>query len=254
MAEDPSNDISWLLQIRQEHLDYLGPIRHWTTLAIAATDEYCWVRGLTPEQLDAPEIRSIPFKQLFYQKNGRLFPAGSLVPVNKLSPALEWTSLEKGLPMSLPAFNHNFFGITEKLQPRLIPSGKEMEPAALLTPLDRLGPYMRSAPAARLKPLSWLKIDDQALLLGQPLLPLPGESYWLSGNSLLPAGLDWELPALTPVLEQKLTDDGGSLLLWDKHSRYLVLNSDQFRPLSISSFRLSTTGRTLPQIDGHAEL
>ena len=214
MAEDPSNDVTWLLEIEQQHLDYLGPVRHWGQLRMAASPDCYWISGLTADQLESPEIKSIPFKHLYFEKDQLLFHRGGLVPVKKLPELLVWTPLERGLPLDLPSFNHNYFGITEKLKLRLVPSGKEEEPAALLTSIAILRNYILTAPAVRLRRLLWVILDDQALILGHPLLPLPGDSFWQKGDVLLPAGLDWEWPVLEPTLNRELNPDRDHWLLW----------------------------------------
>ncbi|MBS1665125.1 MAG: hypothetical protein JST68_29030 [Bacteroidetes bacterium] len=241
MAEDLADDISWLMSIAQQHLDYLGPIRHWAQLKIAAEPGTIWIRGLTPELLDSAAIKSIPFKQVFYSREGLLFPYGGSVPVRKLPSSLLWTPLERGLPLHLPSFNHNYFGVGERVAPRLISSENQALPAAMLTPLALLGNYIETAPAIRLKGLTWIILDDQALILGKPLLPLPGESYWEKDDFLLPAGMDWEWPVLAKTLSRELNPEGDCRLLWHRDSRYTLIPNEQIRPLSISSFRLSKT-------------
>jgi hypothetical protein len=237
MAEDPSNDVTWLLEIEQQHLDYLGPIRHWSQLKIAVSPGVYWVKGLTDDQLAAPEIKSIPFKRIYYTKGQLLFPQGGRAPAKKLPSSLLWTPLERGLPLDLPSFNHNYFGLREKLTIRLVPSEKEEGPAALLTTIALLRTYILSAPAVRLRPLTWVIIDDQALILGQPLLPLPGDSFWSKGDLLLPVGLDLEWTPLAETLNRELNSEGNDWLLWDKEGRYCLIEKTQCRPLSISSFR-----------------
>ena len=241
MAEDPFHDVTWLLEIEQQHLDYLGPVRHWGQLKMAASPGSYWISGLTADQLESPEIKSIPFKSLYFAKGQLLFHRGGLVPVKKLPDFLVWTPLERGLPLDLPSFNHNYFGIAEKLIIRLVPSRKEEEPAALLTSIAHLRTYILTAPAVRLIPLSWVIIDDRVLILGKPLLPLPGDSYWRKGDDLLPAGLDWEWSALTGALNQEFNPEGDLWLLWDKDGQCLAVEKRLCRPLSISSFRLTTT-------------
>lgn len=256
MAEDTFHDVTWLLEIEQQHLDYLGPIRHWSQLKMAASPGCYWIKGLTSDQLGSTEIKSIPFKKLYYTRGADageleqgdlvqgdlLFPPGGLVPVKKLPSFLSWVPLERGLPLSLPPFNHNYFGITEKLSIRLVPSEKEEEPVALLTSLTHLRAYMLTAPAIRLKPLSWVVIGDQAFIVGKPLLPLPGDSYWQQGDFFLPAGLDLEWSLLAETLNQELNPDRDCWLLWDKDGSCLAISKEQIRPLSISSFRLSMAG------------
>jgi len=240
MAADLSKDVIYLLEIGRPHLDYLGPVRHWGQLRIAASPDGYWVRGLTAEQVESTEIRSIPFKKLYYQYEGQpqlLFPYGGAVPVKKLPSTLLWTPLEKAMPLEHPAYNHNYFGLTEKLSIRLVASGSEEEPVALLVPMQQLEVYIQMAPAVRLEPLLWVIVDDRALVLGRPLLPLPGKSYWQRGNHLLPAGMDFEWSVLAPTLEKEL--DPECWLVWDEDGSYVAVQKQACRPLSISSFRLS---------------
>src|SRR5438552_14987342 len=105
MAEDPSNGVTWLLEIGQHHLDHLAPIRHCNQLRIAASPGVYWISGLTSDDLDSPAVKSIPFKRIYYSQGQLLFPEGGFVPVKKLPLDLLWMSLEKGLPVSLPSFN-----------------------------------------------------------------------------------------------------------------------------------------------------
>ncbi|WP_431215286.1 hypothetical protein ACQ86N_11580 [Puia sp. P3] len=242
MAEDPSNDVSYFLEIGRPHLDYLGPVRHWSQLRTAAAEDAYWVRGLTAEQLESTEIRSIPLKKIYYMRDDQsqlLFPIGAAVPVKRLPSGLLWTPLEKAMPLEYPSYNHNYFGLSEKLPVRLAASSNEEDPVAMLVSARLLGGYIKTAPAVRLEPLSWVIVDDQALLLGNPLLPLPGKSYWRRGNHLLPAGLDLEWPLLAETLDRQMNPQGDCWLVWEEHGGYLEVKKESFRPLSISSFRLS---------------
>ena len=161
------------------------------------------------------------------------------MPVRKLPSGLSWTPLEKAMPLEHPSYNHNYFGLSERLSVRLVPSEREEEPVALLLSLQQLGDYIQTAPAVRLEPLSWVIADDQALVVGRPLLPLPGKSYWRRGNHLLPAGLDMEWTVLAETLDRQLNPDGNCWLVWDEDGSYLSVPRLGCRPLSISSFRLS---------------
>jgi hypothetical protein len=242
MAEDPSNDVIYFLEIGRLHLDYLGPVRHWSQLRIAAAEDAYWVMGLTAEQLESTGIRSIPLKKLYYMRDDQpqlLFPIGGAVPGKRLPSDLQWTPLEKAMPLEYPSYNHNYFGLSDKLAVRLVASSNEEETVAMLVSARLLGDYIQTAPAVRLGPLSWVIVDDQALVLGRPLLPLPGKSYWRRGNHLLPSGLDLELPVLAETLDRELNPDGSSWLMWDENNEYLLIQKMACRPLSISSFRLT---------------
>ncbi|GGA89056.1 hypothetical protein [Puia dinghuensis] len=240
MAAHPSNLVTWLLEIDEAHLEFLAPVRHWDFLSMASGPGVCWVKGFRPEDLESPEITSIPFKRLLYLRDEHLFPAGGLVPLKQLPAGLAWIPLEKGLPLQLPSFNHNYFGIQERLTIRLVPASIEKAPAALLAPLDVLRAYADMASSIRLKGLNWVVLDDQALVVGEPLLPLPGEVYWRQGHHLLPAGFAFEFPFLVETIGANVGSPGACLLLWDKEGGCLRIGRDMFCPLSRSSVRQTT--------------
>jgi MoxR-vWA-beta-propeller ternary system protein len=237
MAENFPDELSWLLEIEQGHLDYLGQIRHWDNLRIAAGRGVYWVKDFTQAQLDSLEVKSIPFKRIFYVKDQQLFPQGHLLPVKKLPSSLLWTPLERGVPVTLPSFNHNYFGVREKLSVRLIPSVTEQEASAMLIPLGMLRSYIGTAPGIRMKGLVWVIVEDAAFVLGVPMLPLPGAAYWRRGNSWLPAGHDFEYPVLSEVIYRELDAGNAGLLLWRQDSSFVVIGRDLLRPLSRSSVR-----------------
>lgn len=239
MATYPANSLNWWLEIDRNHADYLRPIRHWSHLSIARGPDVCWVKGLRPDDPMSREIRSIPYKRLLYQRNDRLFPAGGLVPVRRIDGDLEWMSLEKGLPLRLPSFNHNYFGISERLKVRLAASSKEQPAAAMLIGMDILRSYAKTASAVRFNTLSWCLVDGEALVLGSPQLPVPGESYWLRTNHLLPAGWDLEFPILAENVITRWGNAGSFLVFWDRDGHSTPIDVRDFRPLSLGSIRLT---------------
>lgn len=234
MGEDPSIELSIVLEIDREHRDFLAPIRHWPLLKLAVDQQTCWVKGLSVEQLQTTEVRAIPFKRLFYEKDNRLYPYGSLLPTKRLPSALIWISLERGLPLTLPAFNHNYFGVNARLTVALAASDTERPTAAQMITLKLLEQYLPSMAPVRLHTMEWVVIDDLALIVGEPLLPLPGRSWWRLANSYLPAGYEWEWD-----VRVYLPADSDDRLFWNPDGSYLSVPTGSFRPLSLSSFRLT---------------
>jgi len=228
----------WWLEIDEAHLDHLRPVRHWGHLSMTAGPGVYWVKDLRPDDPDRKEIRSIPFKRILYLRDDHLFPAGSLVPLRQVPGGLQWIPLEKGLPLQLPSFNHNYFGVGERVTIRLVPSSKEEPPAALLVPTKLLQAYADTASSIRLRHLNWVVLDGEALVIGAPILPLPGEVYWRQGDHLLPAGFGFAFPVLAEIAGLRL-NLGGGLLLWDKAGTCLPIAAGVWRPLSRSSVRLT---------------
>jgi hypothetical protein len=245
MAVDTTGSVSYYLSLGAEHAAYLSSIRHWENLKIAFEESVVWVKDLSPVQVDSLEVKSIPYKELYYAQDGKLFRKGSLLPTRNL-PSLLWTPIGRGLPVRLPAYNHNYFGLASNAGIRLIPSEKETESLALRVDINVLLNYILTASAIRLERLQWVILGTaEALLLGTPLLPLQGLAFWQRGDFLLPAGFDLELYALSNDLNLLLNPEGDSWILWQEDGRYSKLNKQAFTPLSISSFRLTMERRTV---------
>lgn len=238
MEENSSDHLDHLLVLDAVHKEYLGHIRHWSNLKIATEDGKIWVRNFTLKQIESVEIKSIPYKHIFSVKDNKLFPYGSILPVSK-APSLLWAPIEIGLPVKLPKPNHNYFGIRHTIHAEIIPSPVVHETCALQTTPGLLASFIETAPAVRLQNLSWVILDKtKVLILGMPLLPLQGDTFWKRNSFLLPSGYDFDISLLTEVMEQKLGSQS-KWTVWDKNGSYMEINKRSFVQLSISSFRLS---------------
>jgi hypothetical protein len=239
MAQNTSGSIVYYLSVSDERRDDLGALRHLKNLKIAIEGSQIWIKDLTFEQVNALEVKRIPGKRIYYAEGGKLFLKGSYLP-DRIVPALLWTPIERGLPIKLPAYNHNYFGIEGQVSINIIPSGKERPAAAMLIPLSNLKYYIITAPAVRLQNLSWTIIDDTtAFLLGSPLLPLQADVYWTNGDFIIPVGHDFDLYTLVDAANCMLNPGGASWLVWNKDSSYFTIPKGAMQSLSISSFRIS---------------
>lgn len=242
MAENPANGITWLLELRKQDADWLGDIRHWSHLKTATEDGRIWVTGFSSNEISDVSVRSIPVKKVWYQKDHLLFAQGSIVPSRK-APALLWTPIERGLPLQLPAWNHNLFGVAGHIPLSLVASSEEREPAALIVGLMQLHDFIEGASVVRLQPLRWIILNEKdALIIGTPLLPLPGKVYWADGDFLIPAGYDLEWRQLTTQFQSIMAlQDEPSFLLLHASAAFSKIPKISFRQLSIGSFRQSTS-------------
>lgn len=238
MAIDSANSVAYFLSLPLQHKDYLGAVRHWDNLKVGIEEDLIWVKDLTTVQVDSVEIKSIPHKTLYYSNGPFLCRQGSLLPDRAL-PSLLWTPIERGLPIELPAFNHHYFGLSEKVAIRLMPTDEEQEAYANLVSMEALQHYVETAPAVRLQKIQWVIVNEKALLAGIPLLPLKGDVYWRQNNFLLPAGYRFELSLLTETLQAMLNPDDDHWIIWQTDGRYRKVAKEQMRTLSIASFRES---------------
>lgn len=240
MAEDSSKRIrEFWAELPLTDEDFLGSIRDWENVQMATDEETLWLKGFTEEQAVASELQQLPDFILYELRDGLLFRKEALVPSKKVRTALLWTPIDKALRLTFPISNNNYFGIDGKVQVGFTESGEEQPVIALLSPLSEIRETMAAIPKFKLEKIQWTVIGDKALFLGIPLLSLPGKTYWTKDGHLLPAGFDFEFKNLSRLLQQKYNKESEGWLLWDENGNYLSIKSSDFRPLSISSFRLT---------------
>jgi hypothetical protein len=239
MEEDVTSGVNYYLSIASANRDDLAGIRHWTNLKVAFEDTRLWIKDLDYAQAHSVQVKSLPVKTIYYEKAGRLFLLNSLLP-ERIVPALLWTPIERGLPIKLPDFNHNYFGIHDRLDVRLVTQEEEKEATAMLLTLDVLAPYITEAPTIRLNKIRWTILNkNEALLIGTPLLPLPGKTYWQRKDMLIPTGYDFDFFLLEDVISKQVNPGRMNITLWNSDGSYISVPKDSLTLLSRSSFRLS---------------
>ena len=240
MAKDSSNGLKeFWAEIPRVDEDFLGSIRDWKNVQIALEEDIIWLKGFTDEQAVSSEIQQLPNFLLYELREGLLFRKEALVPSKKVRTALLWTPIDKALRLTFPPSNNNFFGIDEKIEVQLRPSEEEQPAIALLISMTEIKETIIALPKFKLEKLDWIVINDKALFLGNPLLGFPGKTYWTKDGHLLPTGFDFEFKNLSSLLQRKYNASQDQWLLWNENGSVLHLNKDDFRKLSVSSFRLT---------------
>ncbi|HYG49581.1 MAG TPA: hypothetical protein VD905_01710 [Flavobacteriales bacterium] len=241
--------MSYYLKTAIQHKDNLGGIRHWSNPKIGFDGNTIWIKDLDFAQVNSVDVKSIPWCELFEEKNGKLFRYGSRLP-SMNAPSCLWTPLDRGLPVQLPAYNNNFFETDQQITITLVPSETEREAFGMMTSLKTLGQYLEKAPDIRMQKLQWMIVDgDKALIAGTPLLPIRGTTYWRCYRFLIPAGFDFETHALAAILDKQLNAFGNKIIVWEPTGGCFSVPVTQWAPLSLSSFRISTSpaqNKTLP--------
>jgi hypothetical protein len=241
MAENAAERVVYYLSIHQQHRDDLARIRHWDNLKVGADADRLWVKDLDYAQVHTVHVKAIPFKTIYYEKDGKLYLINSLLPERSI-PSVLWTPIERALPIQLPSFNHNYFGIHERAEIRLSQADTESEAAAMIVEIKVLSKYIESAPAIRLENIRWVVIDQsRAILLGKPQLPLPGTILWQRKDMLIPAGYDLELSFLADTIQTHVNPGRDSWIVWSVDGSYFPVSKENFVTLSRSSFRSTYT-------------
>ncbi|MEJ1241942.1 hypothetical protein WBG78_27600 [Chryseolinea sp. T2] len=239
MEKDADGSLSYYVSLRSDRRDDIARIRHWSNLKIAFDADAIWIKGLDYAQVQSVEVRSMPYKTAWYEKGNRLFLIGHNLPERNV-PSVLWTNIDRALPAKIPSLNHNYFGIGERIKVNIIASSNERDTSAVVTTCGILEQYLSTAPDIRLSRIRWaLLSDEQVLLLGSPSLPVPGETYWSRKDQLLPTGFDFELFALSDLVQQKINPGRDHWILWSTTNTYSLVPKADVVPLSRSSFRTS---------------
>ena len=120
-----------------------------------------------------------------------------------------------------------------------MPSSAEQEAHAIFVSLSALGYYLNTASRVRLWSLRWTIVGEQALVIGTPLLPVAGTTFWQQDGFLFPTGYALEFPLLTPILATQLSLASRDWIVWPAHGLPYLLAQTALQELSIGSFRAS---------------
>lgn len=226
------------LRLPSKYKHKLAQVRVWKSLRMATDMDDIWVRGIAPNQLHSPEIRSIPFKKIYVQHENALFLLGGNVPEERIKTSLLWSPIHKALPAELPDYNFNYFGVSEKIEFKIVPSTIERAAKAQLVNLETLDAIIPKTPAVRLQPIQWTIVNAEALLIGTPLLSIPGKTFWQQQQFLIPTGFDFEYPALSTYFN-KIINENTDYIVVNTDNTYYKIPKDKLKKLTISGYRLS---------------
>ncbi len=233
----------WIFVLAASDAETLGTVRCVPGIQAALAGEKVWVRGLPAAEKLETSLRQLPVQQTYVLDNGYLFPEGKLTPVAQLDPALHWQPLTTFIPVEFPV-SLLPAQLGEKHPIRLRASTQHREGYALQTDLQTWHTYAHTAPQIRLDQVTFAVAEDnQVLILGTPLLPLPGQEYWKHHHLLIPSGFDFDPPLLGEWLVTQL--DKHSMIVFDTDGNWERISAECFVPATRSAVRL-TYERRIP--------
>jgi hypothetical protein len=222
------------------HAASLGTVRTFPGLLAAPYNEHVWVRGIPTGKPD-PKITQLPAAQTYFMdEQERLFAPGTLTPTAML-PALEWQALTSFIKVTLPVSAlPAVMGKPQRV--KLARHSHLVESSALLTTLEAWEEYASNAPQVRLQHLYFAVSENyEVLIIGAPLVPLPGKTYSLKNNILLPVGYDFDPPVLAALVTAELNPENDGLLLFHQNGQWEKIPLDCFVPATRSAVRLSNS-------------
>ncbi len=218
-------------------VDALALIRDTPGLLAAHHGKSVWVKGIPQSNATDPKYWQLPFKKICsLDSDGYLYEWNTQVPFSKF-PDLAWQPLADVLKI-IPPVAAIAGQVSAPESFRLVPSAVVKKSEALITSVTHLKQYAQTAYRFRLQSLRMVvNQNGQALLLGNPLPPLPGREYWFYNNMLLPCGYQPEYEVTGAVLAKQLTAGGNMLPLFAPDGSYELIPTKLFTPVTRSSVR-----------------
>jgi hypothetical protein len=239
MGPDSSSQLIAVLELPVIQIQYLYKLRVLDHLVAVKYDEYIYVAGFT--ETERTEAYNIPFANHYLNKNGELRKPGHHVPTKTLPGHLNWLPLCEMLPLSLPFCDGHGFTDVARIPLQLIPDEVEKEPVAIMTGLSDLLAYAEQASSVRLESLRWTLLADmnKAFIVGQPLVPLPGITFWRQESIFIPTGYSLNFPVAIPQLLQQINLKNDEWMIWLSVSEYIRINRKAVSAFSRGSLRLT---------------
>ena len=237
MADHAGDDvIAYWVSVPERYKAALYSLRKWPQLKMATDKGLIWLKGLLQSDMESPDLLRIPMLERYCLKNTRLYPLGKQLP-KMVAPTLLWSDLQRGLRVELPAENFNYFGVDQTHRLELVASTTPKPVTASIINLKLLETYLYDAPQVRVAGLRWLLLGTtEALVVGTPLLPVPGRDYYQMGCFLIPAGFAFRYANLVSTYERGLSDARSYLYLVNEDGGFSKVRRADFNYLSKGSF------------------
>jgi hypothetical protein len=197
-----------VIRIAGHYKDRLGEVRTIPGWKAASEGDVIWLKGPLENGNAQIAINSLPAAATYLaDEQYRLFPLGKQTPVLELKD-LQWQNLEEFITVEQPVSAMPGL-FPQAITFKLIRSTNPEQPAALITSFKLWEGYLKTAPLIRLQQLQYAVASDELLVvMGVPLPPLKGETFWRYKNILLPSGYTFDPPIIADLL------DGDDLLLF----------------------------------------
>lgn len=223
-----------VLVLAERFKNELGKIRTVPGWQAALHLDRIWLKGPLSNGKDQLLLYALPVMESYeIDEQGRLFPLNSLTPTAVMEP-MDWQALTDFLPVVLPV--SALPGMPQQYMPvRLLRVASTKPTYALQTSLLVWRSFVDRAPLVRLQQLRFaVSTDEQVMVVGDPLPPVPGKGYWRNGNLLIPVGFDFDPPLLADLLMRR----------WDTKQGFFVFNENG-QWTNIPAYSLHDAGRAL---------
>ncbi|GAB1447783.1 hypothetical protein MASR2M44_07820 [Bacteroidota bacterium] len=218
------------LKFPAKHRERLYQLASCKGLQLALDADWIWLKGFALDDMNNHQINSLPHRTWYQEYQGKLLEPGKRL-FDALPSNLAFEPLENVLDLELQIqiqepSQHDFQVINN-----LVPTETIQPSCALLLDKKQLEKALREFTEIRFSKLTGIQINNQFLLVGQPLLPLPGKSYWQYHDLLIPAGYTFRWTFLMDKLSKKCSLNGKNLALFEPSGNWIAIPKSDLKPL-----------------------
>jgi len=184
-------------------LPSLGTVRLLPGLEVGVVREVIWLRGGPMEKHELVFLEALPWKDRYEVVDGKyLRPLGARLPTGRL-PTCSWAPISSFIQPALAS--PLLPGVRPAGVPlHWVPAREERKPKFLLARGSDWLAFVENAPLVRIRHLKFAQsADQQSLITGWPLPPLPGSYFYEKEGVALPAGYEI-CPRLSRATWQRL--------------------------------------------------
>lgn len=219
-----------VLVLEEKYQDYIGNIRTIEGWLACKQEDLIWLKGPLNSGPNQLAISSLPVLASYeLDEQNHLFPKNRSTPVKQLED-WEWEKLSDFVSVEMPISALP----AQQVAPvpvSLLRNENPYPAYALQTDFAVWKNYVNEAPLVRLQALKFVVSSlGEVLIIGEPLPPIPGKSYWLNEHLLVPAGFNLDPPFLGQLLNQKLKGQTPSYILFNEKGVQNTIPLDFFQP------------------------
>ena len=228
-----------VVQIDPKNESVLSQVRSCKSFFAARDENSIWLKGVPSSKKEALKIQQLPVLHRYYMDDTeQLFPYDGLTPIGQLK-KLDWQTISDFIRIKLPV-SALPGALPDSFDIRLQAAKKIQESTALLTSLFKWKSFVKTTSSVRFENIRFaVSKNAEVLLLGTPIISLPGKEYWSRGTILLPNGLDFEIPVLAKTIEQELNPKKDSLILFHEDGSWEKIELSHFKPVTRSGVLLT---------------
>ena len=227
----------WAIYLAREDAAAIGALRLSSGVEVGDVGALIWLRGKSSDERLGTKLAALPARERYeWLASNQLRQIHQRIPGARL-PDVRWQPLEAWLQIEIPA-SAMPADAPRPIQLRLVRDARERTPDLLLTNLDELTRFAKTAAQVRLGHLQFAASNTgDALVRGTPLPPLPGRRFVVCGGVAVPVGFSWTPLVGEDVLARRFAVSGGALVVWNEDGSISRLHEEQFVPLSRSALR-----------------